>query len=205
MSVELTDKQKRAIRDKDHPHITLSVEEAADVEVGQVITLKPNQLSVTILGVAKDKQKKLYLRYSVRDDRPRLLRSSPHSIDFGDMRRRLDEYGTPRAVSEQDADEASETSGYTDSMYQALEDAGEAVPAEYQNELTLRARSRHLESVKEERMDENARQDVQRLNAEMKDLVRRAAKMGVDPMVALAPVAREIAAQHRGLSMDEAA
>lgn len=199
MSVDLTTKHRRGILDRDYPHIPLNVEDAQNVDIGQVIVIKPDFVWVTVLGAGKDKRKGYYLRYSVRDDRPRLLRSSPHNIDFGDMRRGLDEYGTPRAVSEQDADEAAESSGYTDSAHQALEDAGEAVPVEYQNLLTVQAKSERAEREQADRAEDIARRQARAVTESVRQILIMGARHGVDVSPRIAAIQREVDLANRDL------
>lgn len=90
--------------------------------------------------------------------------------------------------------------GYTHSLALAVaEEDTEAVPEEYQRELTNLANRRQAEFDRENRIEELARQDMQRLNSEIRELTKRAIKMGVDPAIALAPIVRAVEQQHSGL------
>lgn len=193
--MKLTDTQRRQILNGEYPHIPLSVEEAAEFDGGEQIVLKPFQVWVTTLGVGKTKDKSLYLRYMVRDDRPRFVRRNPHGMDAAAIRRSLDAYGVPRQVSEQDAEEAAEASHYTSSHHQAVAgEAEEAVPVEYQNVLTMRSRRTSAEREQTERLERLHRQRVRSLNRALTDLVVRAAHQGVDATPIFAALEREIAA-----------
>lgn len=67
------------------------------------------------------------------DDPPRLLRASPHSADYGAIRRSFDEEGVPRGLHGVGADTAAaEESGYTSSPSSALSGEPEAVSQEEQ-------------------------------------------------------------------------
>lgn len=63
-------------------------------------------------------------------DGPRLLRASPHSADFGAIRRSFDDEGVPRGLHDDVA--AAEESAYTPSQAQALKGEPEAVSREEQ-------------------------------------------------------------------------
>lgn len=148
MTFTLKSEHRRKILDREYPHIPLNVEEAARIQPGQQIILRQFKVWITILGVGKDKRKGLYLRYSVRDDRPRYMRRNPHGMDVADIKRRTDSYGTPTRVSDQDAEEAIEASHYTSSpMLAVAEEGEEVVPVEFQNRLTVESRLRYAEDV----------------------------------------------------------
>lgn len=88
--------------------------------------------------------------------------------------------------------------GYTRSIALAV-DGVEAVPADYQEELTLEAHRKQAAYDHEHRLEEVSKQDVQRVNAEIRELVKRAIKMGVDPAMTLAPIVKLVEDQHRSL------
>lgn len=88
--------------------------------------------------------------------------------------------------------------GYTRSIALAV-DGVEAVPADYQEELTLEAHRKQAKYDREHRLEEVSKQDVQRVNAEIRELVKRAIKMGVDPAMTLAPIVKLVEDQHRSL------
>lgn len=199
MKFKLTPAQRQQIKAGEYPHLALSVEEAEELEP-DTITLRRDQLWVEIRGAAKDKRKRWHVDYRVHDHRPRFLRRSPHGVDFAAIRSSYDSIGVPRAVTEQTAAEAEEASHYTTSPAQADTDAGEAVPREYQDELTKRANRRFAELERDEREEQVRQRDLQRVNAEVRELVKRAVKMGVDPAIVLAPIERELRAQHDDLS-----
>ena len=202
MAVQLSSAHKRAILDHEYPHITLSTEEAASVEPGERIVLKEHQVWIDVLGVGKDRRKSLFLRYQLRDDRPRYMRRNPHGMDVADIRSRMNEYGVPQRVSDQDAAEAVESSHYTGSPRQAVAgEAEEAVPPEYQNELTMRARRDRAET----RDDEMFERQCKNFANEIRGIGRRAAKDGIDAGMMLAPLLREFERQIAKAREDDAA
>lgn len=87
---------------------------------------------------------------------------------------------------------------YTHSIALAV-DGVEAVPADYQEELTLEAHRKKATYDREHRLEDMTKQDVQRVNSEIRELTKRAIKMGVDPALALAPIVRLVEEQHRSL------
>jgi hypothetical protein len=93
--------------------------------------------------------------------------------------------------------QAAEQSAYV--SYRDSLDAG-AVPTSYQNVIDVRSRERWVEHKRNTNREAETQADLRRVNAELRELVTRAVKMGVDPVQVLAPVAREIKAQHRDLA-----
>lgn len=74
-------------------------------------------------------------------DSPRLLRQSPHSTDYAEIRRSFDAEGVPKDVTDPAAiAEAGEESAYTDRQGQAIFDEPEAVSREEQERQTLESR-----------------------------------------------------------------
>lgn len=186
--IELTDKQRRQLLAGEAPHLPLSVEEAQSVEAGQRIEVKPGRFAIVVEGVGRNRERQLFVRYRIVDDRPRFLRRNPHAMDVGAIRRGLDRYGTPRRVSEQDAEAAIEASHYTGSEAQAVVDAGEAVPVEVQTRLTMEARARDAERGTGERAVELFDRQAKSFASDVRGLGRRAAQAGVD----LGPVLVEL-------------
>lgn len=90
--------------------------------------------------------------------------------------------------------------GHTHAIQLAVAGEGEdVVPDEYQEELRVRAERKQESFNRENRIEDVTRQDVQRLNAEIRELAKRAIKMGVDPTVVLAPVVQAVKREHIGL------
>lgn len=85
--------------------------------------------------------------------------------------------------------------GYTHSLALAVanEDT-EAVPEEYQRELTMRGREKHLSAVEEDRAEELARRQFKSFSDAARGICVRYAKMGIDPGPALAKVLRDLEA-----------
>jgi hypothetical protein len=76
-------------------------------------------------------------------DKPRLLRASPHSADYGAIRRSFDDEGVPRDLHDAGADAvAAEESGYTSSPSSALSNEPEAVSREEQDRQSREARAK---------------------------------------------------------------
>lgn len=76
-------------------------------------------------------------------DKPRLLRASPHSADYGAIRRSFDSEGVPRDLHDAGADRAAaEESGYTSSPSSALSGEPEAVSRAEQERQTRAAREK---------------------------------------------------------------
>lgn len=76
-------------------------------------------------------------------DGARLLRQSPHSTDYREIRASFDEEGVPKDVTDPAAiAEAGEESGYTDRQGQALVNEPEAISKEEQERQTKEARDK---------------------------------------------------------------
>lgn len=74
---------------------------------------------------------------------PRLLRQNPHSTDYNEIKRRFDDEGVPKDVTDPAAiAEAGEDSAYTDRQGQAVPGEPEAISREAQEEITRRAREK---------------------------------------------------------------
>lgn len=77
------------------------------------------------------------------DDAPRLLRASPHSTDYEEIRKSFDDEGVPHDIGDPAAiAEAGEESGYTSAQSSALSGEPEAVSREAQEEITRAAREK---------------------------------------------------------------
>lgn len=99
----------------------------------------------------------------------------------------------PTAAQIEQAAEQSAYIEYRDSL-----DAG-VVPRAYQTVISMQAHARWTEHQREENAEQETQRDLQRVNAELRELVKRAVKMGIEPTQVIAPIAREIEAQHKDL------
>lgn len=118
-----------------------------------------------------------------------LIRRKPPSLVQGDY-----EEPTPEEIAK-----ASVESNYTHNPKQAV-DHLPSVPSEYHNVLSMQAKTRHADHRRLAQADDEAEADVRAINAELRQLAKRAVKLGLDPTLVMAPVVREISAQHAELS-----
>ena len=167
--MKLTDTQRRQIQRGIWPYLEITEDEAKSLEPHAVKITE--QLDIWVSGARKEKKGGWYAEYTVRDNRPRFMKRTPGMDDE-----------------------------YTSSLAQAVcnEDT-EAVSKEVLDEFTEQARRRQDEFNRQNRAEELARHDRQRLNSEIKELTKRAIKMGIDPAVALAPIYKAVEQQHSGL------
>ncbi len=186
--LRLTRAQRTAIFAGGAPRIAFPGTQPPDIEAGQVIPLSTN-VSLTIRGTTRGKKGEHILVYSVRDDRPNLLRRrppahSPQGADEGP----LDAEAIARAARE---------SAYTTTSHGALTDAGEAVEPEYQDKLTRESRARWAAEQSTERLEQQARQGARKLGAQLRDLAIEIVRNGGDPVAFLAGVQRLIREEGR--------
>ena len=139
-------------------------------------------------------------RVSIRIDRIRIPRGGGWRviytrIDFRDLylmpsghRRDLDQAGRPKPMSQ------AEEHGMNSNPRDPVGAGAVIVGAEYQTVVRMPARLRQAERDQGE-----YEQHLQHLQAEVRALVTRAAKSGVDPVSVLAPVVREVKAQHENM------
>jgi hypothetical protein len=100
---------------------------------------------------------------------------------------------------------AEEEIGYTRSSRRRRADHLPTVAPRLQNVYSLRGRLNNAEHKRTTDPMAEARRDVARVAGEMRELAKRAVKMGADPMQSLGPIAREVRAQHEQLSRADAA
>jgi hypothetical protein len=101
-----------------------------------------------IPGTGKPYQRKRRVVIDDGLDAPRLLRASPHSADYAEIRRSFDEEGVPHDVGDPAAiAEAGEESAYTSSPSSALSGEPEAVPREEQERQTRATRAKREKVV----------------------------------------------------------
>lgn len=147
------------------------------------------RVSVEVTGIRKAKKGGWSLQYTVYDQRPDAdyyLRPTSSGVA-------VDEKGRPLPMT------PAEEHGYTGNPKSNLAERAPIVPRDYQNVLVTRARDRFMEHRRESHAEEEAAKDLQAVQGKMRDLIKRAVKMGVDPALVIAPIAREIQAQHESL------
>lgn len=181
--MSLTPKEQRAILDGDYPSL-IGLER---FEVGQTLEVT-SRVSVRI-EKRNLRKGKVQWDYTVVDHRDRVLRFRPPAR--GKQVQAED-------LSATEITKASEQSAYDGNPRDPM-DAGVCVPAEVQNVFSQTARARWAMHQRDEHSEQETQRDLQRVNAELRELVKRAVKMGIAPTEVIAPVAREIDAQHRGL------
>lgn len=196
----LSSTHRRRILDRQHPHISLTPEQAAAVEPGRII-IEPWRVWLEVHGAKRDKKAGWHLDYTIRDDRPRLMRRNPHA---GDIRASVDIFGVPRRVSEQDAAAAAEASHYTQSIARAVAREGEeVVPVAYQNLLTKMAHRKWGDYERNERSTEVAEKQFKQLERRIRTMGGEAARLGIDLTPQLVGMVREaeaiLAAERRRL------
>jgi len=163
MTVELTDKQRRQILRGDYPRVSLTPEQAKALPLGRRISLKA-QVSVEVVGARRDKKVgDYYLEYRVIDFRPRFMARSASGP------------------------------AYTHSIQLAVAEEGEdAVPEDYQRELTMRARAKHLKTAEEDHAEDLTRRQFKSFSDAARGVIMRQAKEGVDPGPRLARWLKEL-------------
>lgn len=187
----LTRERRRALLRGEPVYVPLSVEEAKLVIAGETHDLRIGRevaVTVTVMGAGKE-GKKRFLRLRVLDHRPRNLRRLPPAqvITGGE------------AVTPQTEATAAEESSYTRRATDPL-DCGEAVDAETQRKITIRANERDRARARNANPRAEDQEDIRRINAEMRELARRARAKGIEPISVLAPVADAVKRQHAELS-----
>lgn len=158
---------------------------------GEVVCIPRLPLFViTIRDVKRHRLGHFRVRYDIVDKRdPSLLmRRTPPALREGEY----------TEASEEEIRQAAIESAYTSNPKQSVE-GFQVVPPDWQNRFSVQATSRFAEHKREQRAEQANAADLRRINAELRELAKRAAKMGIDPVQVLAPVAREISAQHAGL------
>ena len=185
MILKLTRAQRSSLFAGDWPRI--SGEGEAPVAPGDVHQVS-RRLAIEILRIRKPKKGGWSVEYRVIDHRDH----EPYLLPTARSLRLDNEKGEPVPMTKE------EELGYTHDPRRGIS-AGRAVPSKYQNVLSMQGHSRHAEHKRAERAEEETREDLRRLNCEIRELAKRAAKMGVDPTQVLAPIAREIASQHANI------
>jgi hypothetical protein len=139
--------------------------------------------------------------YTVDDDRPALPRRTPQMFEPPET----DANGDPIAHTAAAIAAASIDGNYTQDPKQAVTGVGPEVDIEYRRVLGTKTQAKSVEMKRKEQPVQEAEKDLQRLNKETKELAKRALKMGLDPMIALAPVARALADAHASIASERVA
>lgn len=184
----------------DRPGLIFPSEEDCPVSAGDEIPLTPN-VSVAITRVTKTKGGDYRGRYDVIDMRATLPRRTPKMFEPPET----DENGDPIKHSKEAIAAATVDGNYCQGSAQAVPDVAEEVGVEYRRVLGVKSRTKDAELKRKEQPMTEAEKDLQRLNSETKELAKRAVKMGLDPTIALAPVARALAEAHANMAPDQVA
>jgi hypothetical protein len=189
---------KREILAGEHPLLHWPGDDPCPVEVGQEIRLTP-RVALFIDHIARTRKGKHSARYRVLDERPTLPRRVPAMFEPPE----LDADGFPVPHTKEAIAAATVDGNYTQSADQAVPGTADEVDVEYRAILSVKSRVKQAEGESEE---EQAVKLAKAVNSETKELAKRAARHGIDPTIALAPVARLIAEAHAQISeSDEAA
>lgn len=144
--VRLSREIRKKISAGDHPRLTFPFEKDCPVESGDRIWIT-RLLWIEITTVDRDGLERRWVAdYIEHNERPRLLRARAHAADFDAMKDRLD-----GKVDRAKDVEAAEESGYTTSTGSAMKGEPEAVPREYQEQLSEGRRRDHLAAWEEQR------------------------------------------------------
>lgn len=182
------------------PGLIFPGNEDCPIEVGEEVALTPN-VSIAITRIKKTKGGDHRAKYAVIDMRATLPRRTPKMFEAPET----DEYGDPIEHSEEAIAAATIDGNYCQGSTQAVPDIAEEVDVVYRRVLGTRSRAKQAETLRKEQPMTEAEKDLQRLNVETKELAKRAVKMGLDPTIAIAPVARALKEAHANLGSEKAA
>lgn len=136
---KLTREQRQALYAGKHPRLTFDAMKPCPVEAGQIIELSTN-LWLGIKSTKRVQEGRVFvwlIDYTAHQDRPRLLRASPHEIDFKAIKER-------KPLNHDEEVRAAEESAYTSSSNAALKGAGEEISREDQERFTEAAKTETL-------------------------------------------------------------
>jgi len=182
----------------DMPGLIFPGSEDCPVETGQEIDLTPN-VSIAINRITKTKGDDYRCRYMVIDRRAALPRRTPGMFEPPET----DAEGFPIPHTKEAIAAATVDGNYCQGSSQAVPDVGEEVDIQYRRVLGTKARGKDASRKRKEQPMQEAEKDLQRVTAETRELAKRAVKMGVDPTIALAPVARALKEAHADLTPQE--
>jgi hypothetical protein len=179
--VKLTTKQRTALFHGEHPRIVYPGARPCPVGSGDVLQLS-SRVSLTVIAVRRTKHGEWLVSYTVRDDRPNMLRA------------RLPADPTPfKGDLDQEAEQiAALESAYTSNYRDSLPGAGDAPTHSELKELTIDAHKRWAEHQEQERAEETALNDARRVARQLRELAVKAARAGADPTAVLAGFERQI-------------
>jgi hypothetical protein len=183
----------------DMPGLIFPGAEDCPVEQGQEIDLTPN-VSIAINRITKTKGDDHRCRYTVIDRRAALPRRTPGMFEPPET----DAEGFPIPHTKEAIAAATIDGNYCQGSSQAVPDVAEEVDIQYRRVLGTKARAKDAGIKREEQPMQEAEKDLQRVNAETKELAKRAVKMGIAPTVALAPVVRALKEAHADLTPEMA-
>lgn len=138
----LTQEQRSAIFAGGSPRITMPAGEFP-FEPGEVYDI-PGTLNISlgIIGIAEGEGQDVLI-YRVIDTRSRLLRASPHGVDFDSIRRSYDSTGVPSPLEDAAAvSQAAEESAYTSSPGAAVKGEPEAIHRAAYEDVVARKRQK---------------------------------------------------------------
>jgi hypothetical protein len=170
------------------------VEPGREIEVGSGVTITVYRIKATKGGDHRG-------YYTVDDDRPALPRRTPQMFQPPET----DQYGDPISHTAESIAAATIDGNYTQDPKQAVTGVGPEVDVEYRRVLGTKTKAKEATRKREEDPMGEMDQDLKRLNRETREIAKRAAKMGIDPTIALAPVLRAAADAHAQLSAERAA
>lgn len=182
----------------DLPGLIFPGDEDCPLAVGAEVKLTPN-VSIAVNRVTKTKGGDHRCRYGVIDMRATLPRRTPPMFEPPET----DELGYPIDPTPDAIAAATIDGNYCQGSSQAVPDVGEEVDIQYRRVLGTKAKAKDASRKREEQPMQEAEKDLQRVTAETRELAKRAVKMGLDPTIALAPVARALAEAHAGLKPNE--
>ncbi len=178
----------------------LTYPRTADCPVGpgDVIRLSSN-VSIEILSIGfKKGSTDHHVAYKVIDDRPVLVRRTPPMHEPP----ALDARGKPKGLSTAEEEATRIASGYTQDPEQAVPATAPEVEVEYRRVISVKKRTKEAEAKGKEAPMAGTDEDVRRAKDEMRELVKRATKMGLDPVEVMAPIFRSIEEAHASLSTE---
>lgn len=196
--MKLTRQQRVDLFAGKHPRIAFPGDRPCPVSPGDSHPLSA-KVSLIVLGVRRSKQGEHVLQYAVRDDRPRLLRSSMHDMDFDAIRNSYDEYGMPGDPDAPAIERARVEGAYTSSPMAALSNEPEAVDDDTLRQETKRARERDEMRKRAAFAELRRRQAELPPEARLAELRRFARERGVDIRSELKVIERRLDAIVRRL------
>jgi len=182
----------------DMPGLIFPGAEDCPVERGQEIELTPN-VSIAINRITKTKGDDHRCRYTVIDSRATLPRRTPGMFEPPET----NSEGFPIPHTKEAIAAATVDGNYCQGSSQAVPDVAEEVDIQYRRVLGTKAKAKDASRKREEQPMQEGEEDIRRITSEMRELARRAVKMGVDPAIALAPIARQITEAHAEMGQEQ--